>query len=162
MFQKIPTENTSGFTPDKQIGISSDNVETIVGPSVVVEGDFASDGDILVKGTVSGSVKTGKLLTVEIGARILASIKASDAVIAGEVKGNIKVENRLELNETAKILGDISCTTLVVSPGAMLQGKVMMKGLEGMENKGEKRKFLGRNKDRFEETGNIDNISSNE
>jgi hypothetical protein len=32
-----------------------DEVETVVGPSVNVEGDFASEGNIVVKGTVAGS-----------------------------------------------------------------------------------------------------------
>ncbi|KKW42960.1 MAG: hypothetical protein UY92_C0002G0077 [Candidatus Magasanikbacteria bacterium GW2011_GWA2_56_11] len=110
-----------------------DDVETVVGPSVVVEGDFASEGNILVKGTVSGSVKTARLLTVETGAKIMANVKAGDAVVAGEVRGNVKVDQQLELTSSAKVLGDIQCQVLVVSAGALLQGKVNMKGLEGAE-----------------------------
>ncbi|MFA7245367.1 MAG: polymer-forming cytoskeletal protein [Candidatus Magasanikbacteria bacterium] len=107
-----------------------DQVETVVGPSVVVEGDFVSEGNILVKGTVSGNVKTGRLLTVEEGAKILANVKAGDAVVSGEVQGNVKVEGRLELTSSARLLGDISCATLVIEAGALLQGKVSMDGIE--------------------------------
>lgn len=103
-----------------------DEVETVVGPSVVVEGDFASEGNILVKGTVSGNVKTGRLLTVELGAKILANIKAHEAIISGEVKGNLRADGKVELTESAKILGDISCKILVIEAGAQLQGKVTM------------------------------------
>ncbi|MBI2989908.1 MAG: polymer-forming cytoskeletal protein [Candidatus Magasanikbacteria bacterium] len=106
-----------------------DKVETVVGPSVVVEGDFSSEGNILVKGTVSGNVKTAQLLTVEQGAKILANVKAHDAVISGEVKGNVRANDRLELTESAKVMGDVSCNVLVVAAGALLQGKVSMKGL---------------------------------
>ena len=37
-------------------------------------------------------------------------------------------------------MGDVQCEILVVAPGALLQGKVAMKGLEGAENGGERRR----------------------
>lgn len=116
-----------------------DEVETVVGPSVVVEGDFASEGNILVKGTVSGNVKTGRLLTVELGAKILANVKAGEAIISGEVKGNVKVDGKVELTESAKILGDIACKVLVIEAGAQLQGKVSMGGISIEGGKAEKK-----------------------
>jgi len=113
-----------------------DDVETVVGPSVHVEGDFASEGNILVKGSVSGNVKTSKLLTVEKGAQILANVRAGSAHVSGNIKGNVKVEEKLELSSSAQILGDITCSILVVEPGALVQGKVMMNGvsIEGGED----------------------------
>lgn len=105
----------------------ADDVETVVGPSVQVEGDFSSEGNIIVKGKVSGSVKTSKLLSVEHGAKILANVKAGNATVAGQVKGNISVADRVDLTETAEVWGDIHCQVLVVAPGAVLQGKVNMR-----------------------------------
>ena len=110
-------------------------VETVVGPSVVVEGDFVSEGNILVKGTVSGNVKTAERLTVESGARILANVRAGDALLSGEVKGNVRVSGSLELTETARVLGDVTCKILVVAAGALLHVKVTMKDLEKAEKK---------------------------
>jgi cytoskeletal protein CcmA (bactofilin family) len=107
-----------------------DEVETIVGPSVNVEGDFASEGNIIVKGSVAGSVHTSRNLSVEPGARILANVKAGSARIAGEVKGNIKVKDSLELSGTAKVLGDVEAKILVIEAGALICGKVWMPGLE--------------------------------
>ncbi len=126
MFQK-PSQDTHDTYREEH---SHDEVETVVGPSVQVEGDFASEGNIIVKGTVSGSVKTSRLLSVETGAKILANVKAHEAIIAGQVKGNVRVTDRLELTETAQILGDITCATLVVAAGALVHGKVAMKGIE--------------------------------
>ena len=113
----------------------SQNIETVVGPSVVVEGDFSSEGNILVKGTVSGNVKTIQRLTVESGAKILANVKAGEAIISGEIKGNVKVMGLLELTESARVLGDITCKVLVVAAGATLHGKVSMNDLEKEEKK---------------------------
>ncbi len=118
---------------------SQDDVETVVGPSVVVEGDFASDGNILVKGTVSGNVTTSRVLRVEDGAKILANVKAGEALISGHIKGNVRVADRLELTETAQIVGDIQCQTLVVASGAVIQGKLSMRGaLEDTPSKPER------------------------
>lgn len=112
-----------------------DEIETVVGPSVNVEGDFASEGNIIVKGTVSGSVTTSKFLLVEQGAKIVANVRAGSAKISGEVKGNMKVKEALELTSTAKVLGDIEARVLVIEAGAILYGKVTMPGLEASELK---------------------------
>ena len=125
MFQK--TSPKDEYVPD--VSHNSDEVETVVGPSVNVEGDFSSEGNIVVKGTVSGSVNTSRLLTVEDGAKIFANVKAGNAHISGSVKGNVKVADRLDLSATAQILGDIVCKILNVESGALIQGKVSMKGL---------------------------------
>ena len=135
MFQK--TQNLSMQSQ------AEDTVETVVGPSVHVEGDFASEGNILVKGTVSGNVKTSRLLAVEEGAKIFANVIAANATISGHIKGNVKVDDRLELTESAQILGDIVCQTLVIAAGALVQGKVSMDGMsieEGKSSKGVSRK----------------------
>lgn len=111
----------------------SDEVETVVGPSVNVEGDFASEGNIIVKGTVAGSVHTSRFLSVEMGAKIMANVRAGSAKIAGEVKGNLKVRESLELTSTARVMGDIEVKVLSIEPGALLFGKVSMPGLEAGE-----------------------------
>lgn len=107
-----------------------DEVETVVGPSVNVEGDFASEGNIIVKGSVAGSVHTSRNLTVEKGARILANVRAGSAKIDGEIKGNIKVKDALLLGSSARVMGDIEVKTLIVEAGAQISGKVVMPGFE--------------------------------
>ena len=129
MFQKTP----SSFDMPREQYVepvdAHDEVETVVGPSVNVEGDFASEGNIIVKGTVSGSVKTSKLLVVESGARIFANVRAGSAIVSGEIKGDVIVADRLEVRETAQIAGDVECDVLVVAAGALLHGRVTMRGI---------------------------------
>ena len=127
MFQKPDTKPVSETKKDSQS--AHDDVETVVGPSVRVEGDFSSEGNIIVKGVVCGNVKTSKLLTVENGAKIFANVKSGTAVISGGIKGNVKVVDKLELTETAQIQGDVSCKVLDVAAGALIQGKVSMQGI---------------------------------
>lgn len=136
---------------EKRFGTPEDAVETVVGPSVVVEGDFSSEGNIVVKGTVSGSVHTSKLLRVEEGAKIFANVKAGNAIVAGTIRGNAKIADRLELVGTARIAGDVECAVLVVEAGALIHGKMSMAGIEGEDGRGEKKTNFGRMKAKLAE-----------
>ncbi len=144
MFQKPPPDIALS---KNNYSDTSNEVETVVGPSVHVEGDFSSEGNILVKGTVSGSVKTSRLLTVEKGAKIFANVRAGSAFISGEIKGNVKVTDKLELTSSARIMGDISCSVLAVESGALIQGKINMKGVNIDSGVTEKKKS-SRSKDK--------------
>lgn len=130
MFQKNSdiydtSEEQEGGVPDK-------GLETIVGPSMQVEGNFSSEGSIIIKGSVSGTVKTKNRLTAEEGSQIVANVSAQSAVIAGHVKGSLAIKDTLEIAGSAQIIGDIQCATLSVAPGALLSGKIQMKGLESV------------------------------
>jgi len=153
IFKKNPSqedyyEENEEMMPEEEAGVeelSEDNIDTVVGPSMIVEGDFASEGNIVVKGTVTGSVCTSRNLTVEEGARILANVKAGSANISGEVRGNIKIKDYLELTATAKIIGDVEAKTIAVEAGALIYGKVTMPGVEKSELRAAKA-MRGRNK----------------
>lgn len=102
--------------------------ETVVGPSVKIQGDLNSEGNIKIEGQVSGKVKTSQSVFVIPGAKITADILAGNAVIGGEISGNLKISGHLILQSTAKILGDISCTVFRVEDGAQFSGKCSMGG----------------------------------
>lgn len=150
MFQKT-SYSSSSARDEYAHDLEQDTVETVVGPSVHVEGDFSSEGNILVKGSVAGNVKTSKLLTVQEGARISANVRAGDAHIAGEIHGNVSIDNKLELSSTARVLGDIVCKVLAVEAGALVHGKILMKGVEPLEKGPVVRKKGTRAKTREEE-----------
>lgn len=145
MFQKPTHHEPQTHSQEHHQQKQHDDVETVVGPSVHVEGDFSSEGNILVKGIVSGNVKTSKLFTCEKGSKVLASVKAGNAVVSGAIKGNVKIDDRLELTESAQISGDVECGVLVVEGGALIKGKVTMKGIEIDDPKESKKSgLLGR------------------
>ena len=101
--------------------------ESIVGPSVKIEGDLKSNGNLRIDGTVIGKVKTAQNLTVGHSARISADVEAENVTVYGIIEGNIKVVGELMLGSTGKILGDINCGKLKVEEGAYFAGKCQMK-----------------------------------
>ena len=104
--------------------------DTIIGPSVKVEGDFTSQGNIIIEGEVKGNIKTKENLKVGQNSKIEANINVNNALISGEIRGNVKVKDKLQLTSTAKIFGDVEAKVLSVSEGAVLNGKCIMGGSE--------------------------------
>ena len=110
----------------------SANNETIIAQGVKVEGDFHSQGDVVIDGEVTGSLETAQALTIGERARIHANVIAKTAVVAGEVKGNMHVSERLELLATSVVEGDIQTENFSIASGAIVNGKVTMgKGKAG-------------------------------
>jgi len=107
-----------------------DGTDTIIGPSVKVEGNFVSNGNIVIEGEVKGSIKTKKNLMVGESAKIDANINVNNALVSGEIKGNVKVKEKLQLTKTAKISGDVETKILSVAEGAILNGKCSMSGTD--------------------------------
>lgn len=106
--------------------VVTDEVETIIGPSVKIEGDFKSNGNVMVGGIVSGKFSTTQNLRVEESAQILADVEAREAIIAGEIRGNIKISGHLEILASARITGDIITGTISIQQGAVINGKCSM------------------------------------
>ncbi|HEX9664801.1 MAG TPA: polymer-forming cytoskeletal protein [Patescibacteria group bacterium] len=112
------------FNKDKN---SKDNqAETIIGPSVKVEGDFTGEGNVIVEGVVNGNLTTNQHLIVGPRAKIAANVVAASAVISGEVLGNIKVDEELELRGTSRVNGDLETPLLSIEKGAVVNGKCCM------------------------------------
>jgi cytoskeletal protein CcmA (bactofilin family) len=112
--------------PNMPILDANNEAETVIAASVKVEGDFNSQGNILIEGVVEGRLSTAKDLRVGERAHISADVSATNATIAGEVNGNINVTERLELEPTARVAGDVRTKTLTVSAGAIINGRVIM------------------------------------
>jgi cytoskeletal protein CcmA (bactofilin family) len=116
---------TMDKTIDENMG---GQAETVVGPSVKIQGDLNSEGNIKIEGQVAGKVKTSQSVFVNQTAKIIADVLAGNAIIGGEVQGNLKISGHLILQPTAKITGDISCSILRVEDGAIFTGKCAMNG----------------------------------
>lgn len=104
----------------------NDDMETIIGPSVQIEGEFASRGNIMIAGVVNGKIATTGNLRIEESAKIQADIKSCGAIIAGEVHGTIHITDHLEILSTAKIHGDIQTGSIAIQQGAYISGNCSM------------------------------------
>lgn len=100
--------------------------DTIIAMGVKVEGDFVSEGNVIIEGEVLGSLKTAQDLQVGERARISADVVATNARVSGEIHGNVVVREKLELTATSHVAGDVYAKILIMNAGAQLNGRVMM------------------------------------
>lgn len=101
-------------------------IETIIGPSVKVQGDFKGEGDLVIEGILMGSLETKNNLKIGQNAVVEAGVRANNAFISGKIKGNITVKGKLEITGTAIILGDIKAQILSIESGALIKGNINM------------------------------------
>ncbi len=124
--------------------------ETIVGPSVKIQGDLKSEGNIRIEGQVNGKIKTSQSVYIGEGAKIAADMVAGNATVAGEIQGNAKISGNLILLPSARVVGDISCAILRVEDGAQFTGKCIMGGASLPEKEKEKEKGSEKTKHKIE------------
>jgi cytoskeletal protein CcmA (bactofilin family) len=104
-------------------GVSGD---TVIAEGVRVEGDFKSDGNVVIEGEVKGMIATSQHLVVGPNALITAEVKAGSADIAGTIQGNLTVSGKLEIRGSAQLQGDVMATDLMIESGAIINGKISM------------------------------------
>lgn len=106
--------------------VNNKNIETIIGPSVKVEGDFRGEGDLIIEGILVGNLQTKNNLKIGEHAVVEANIRANNAFISGKVKGNLIIKGKLEISSSAIILGDIKTQLISIESGAIIHGSVSM------------------------------------
>lgn len=109
------------FKAKQEISNSND---TIIGPTVNVEGDLVSDGNVHIEGNVKGTVKSSNMVNIAPGAKITASVHAKNARIAGSVTGDVTITENMEILSTAVIKGNINANTISIERGAVVNGNV--------------------------------------
>ena len=105
---------------------SGSEVDTIIGPSVQIEGDFISKGNIKVEGVVKGRLETEKDLEIAQSANVEANVSSNNMVIAGKVSGDIKAKGKITILESGRVFGDVTSATLAINPGAVFSGQSNM------------------------------------
>ncbi|MGI5826899.1 MAG: bactofilin family protein [Patescibacteria group bacterium] len=104
------------------------DAETVIGSSVFVKGDFHGTGNIIIEGSLEGSLKTDADVYIGEKAQVTATIEAANATINGQINGTVKVSQYLALGSTAKITGDVNFQELSVVRGALINGRLSSHG----------------------------------
>jgi cytoskeletal protein CcmA (bactofilin family) len=112
----------------KTLGISQEVFESIIGPSIQVQGNLLISQGVRVDGTVNGSIlqQDGQDAVVAISesAIITGDVKANSIIISGHLKGNIISNVRLEILKTARIDGNVSYNSIGMEMGATINGNL--------------------------------------
>jgi cytoskeletal protein CcmA (bactofilin family) len=101
---------------------------SILGPTLKFKGELSADEDLLIQGTIEGSIKHSSSLTVGESGRVKANVSAEYIAVEGKVDGDIRGSQSVTVRETADISGNISSPTVSLLEGATFNGNIDMTG----------------------------------
>jgi cytoskeletal protein CcmA (bactofilin family) len=99
---------------------------TVIGSSIVVDGEISGEEPITILGTVKGKVAVAQGVIVEAGATVEADIEGQTVTISGKVTGNVTAREKLVLRPESKMVGNAKAPRIVVADGATFKGNVDM------------------------------------
>lgn len=94
----------------------------VIGPKTVVKGDLTGDEDVLVEGSVEGTIRISRDLRVGPGGKLKATVHAQSVVVAGELIGDCHAQQRVHVEATGRLTGNIRAPRVVIVEGATFKG----------------------------------------
>jgi len=114
----------------------STSSQNIIAQGTKINGDFNSEGDFRIDGTVEGNIKTTGKVVVGKSGFIKGTLQGTDAHFEGKFSGKLSLSGMLTLKSTAQIDGEVVVGKLAVEPGAAFNVTCIMKGTVKEMNKG--------------------------
>ncbi|MBU0994717.1 MAG: polymer-forming cytoskeletal protein [Proteobacteria bacterium] len=96
---------------------------SIIDKDLTVEGSIASQGRLVIKGTVKGAIVGEDVIIAEEG-MVFSNIKVVNLTIGGVFKGEISASEELVILSTGDCSGKVVCKNLVVEGGGKLNAEV--------------------------------------
>lgn len=109
-----------------RIETSSGSGVSVVGPKMIFEGKISGTENVVIEGTVKGSIDLDSDVRISSSARVEATVHARNVTIEGTVVGDVSGDEKVELINTANVDGNIHAPKIVVAEGARFHGAVDM------------------------------------
>ena len=89
-------------------------------------GELSAQEDLIVQGSVEGSITHTQSLTVGTDGTMKGDIRARVIVIDGKVEGDLYATESVNIRATAKVKGNVFAPRVGISEGAFFQGQIEM------------------------------------
>jgi len=107
----------------------TDEIDTLIGPQVVIRGDLHFSGGLYVEGRIIGKLiaEDGSRATVTLAEQgsIEGEIHAPVVVINGRVDGDVHAAERVELASKARVQGNVHYKVVEMAAGSVLTGRLL-------------------------------------
>ena len=84
------------------------NGSTIIGESILINGNLNGDEDLTVRGRVEGTITLTKNLVIEATGVVKAEVQVKSCIISGALVGNVTATESIEITKEGRMVGDIS------------------------------------------------------
>jgi len=101
--------------------------EAMIGPSIEIKGSVSGDEDLVIQGTVEGTVELGShQVTVGPSGKVNADINAKVVSIDGEVSGDLTGSEKVVISKSGNVRGNIVAPRVTLEEGAIFKGSIDM------------------------------------
>jgi cytoskeletal protein CcmA (bactofilin family) len=106
--------------------VDEELLDTVLAGDVEFQGSMVFRKPLMIKGRVSGQIRSTSELYVDEKAVVEADIQAAVVSVKGVVKGNIAARDRVELFSTGSVDGDVTAPTVTMETGCRFNGVCRM------------------------------------
>ncbi len=99
---------------------------SVLGPTLRFRGELSAQEDLIVQGSVEGSITHTQSLTIGTDGSMKGDIRARVIVIDGKVEGDLYATESVSIRATAKVKGNVFAPRVALTDGAFFQGQVEM------------------------------------
>ena len=99
---------------------------SVLGPTLRFRGELSAQEDLIVQGSVEGSITHTQSLTIGTDGTMTGDIRARVIVIDGKVDGDLYATESVNIRATAKVKGNVFAPRVAIQDGAFFQGQVEM------------------------------------
>jgi cytoskeletal protein CcmA (bactofilin family) len=99
---------------------------SVLGPTLKFRGELSAQEDLIIQGSVEGSITHTQSLTVGTDGTMKGDIRARVIVVDGKVEGDLYATESVSIRATAKVKGNIFAPRIGITEGAFFQGQVEM------------------------------------
>lgn len=99
----------------------------VIGASIHVDGTLRGEEDLLIEGTVKGTVELRKnSVTIGPTGEVTADVVAHTIFVDGSMDGNLVAAERVVIRKSARIKGSIAAPRVSLEDGAQFNGSIDM------------------------------------
>ena len=99
---------------------------SVLGPTLRFRGELSAQEDLIIQGSVEGSITHTQNLTVGTDGSMKGDIRARIIVIDGKVEGDLYATESVNIRATAKVKGNVFAPRVGITEGAFFQGQIEM------------------------------------
>ena len=109
-----------------QLNNMKNNMSSILGPEVEINGDVKVAGDLLIYGKVNGNIISKGAVNTAKGSIVNGDIMAKNASISGQVEGNLVIGEKVILGKNSYLTGNLKAAIITIEEGAKFDGMCSM------------------------------------
>ena len=106
---------------------------SVLGPTLRFKGELSAEEDLLVEGSVEGSIQHTQRITIGPKGRVKANITAALIVVEGTVEGDLHAQKSVKIKDTADVRGNVHAPSVVITEGAKFNGGIEMESRHGAQ-----------------------------